>query len=493
MPPAPTTPALELQQLVARGGQGELWRGTHHGNLVAIKLVPQGPRLEQEWARLRTLQHVSIVRAHDRVDLPDGRAALVLAWIEGRPLHEAVLDPRWSLVHAEHVARHLIAALAYVHAQGVIHRDVKPANVLVDERFFSRPEDPAFVLLVDFGIAAPVENRVPITDLGAVAGTPAYLAPEVLLEVNTLLDARRDVFAWGVLTWELLAGCHPLGRPATGMGAGLFYARGYDRVRSGERRFPEGEVPARFDPMVRACLAIDPRERPRDAGEALAIIEGRASMASAPRMSGAPTVTLGVAVPSGKQRKSWLVAGVGLAALAALVIGVAVAAVVLAPPPQAVEGPSPTCVVTDGVLVNPPRAGASASMYREASERAEAFTDVTRGSIVKVLGKAPAAVNYEGWYHVRVVCVGGQAVAGPTGYVDGVSLPSLLPTHRLRRAAQLRLRGDPRSERDPVMLAGGTRVAILTLTGGTQIGVRVLDGPAKGETGWIKDVEAVGR
>ena len=70
--------------------------------------------IEAEWAGLRALRHVSIVRAHDRVDLDGDRAALVLAWIEGRPLHEAVLDPRWTLLHAEQVARHLIAALAYV-------------------------------------------------------------------------------------------------------------------------------------------------------------------------------------------------------------------------------------------------------------------------------------------------------------------------------------------------------------------------------------------
>ena len=470
---------LALDQRVARGGQGEVWKGRLRGEMVAVKILPSGPRVEAEWARLEGLAHPSIVRARERIAFDQARTALVLAWIDGVRLDEAAKDPRWTLQHAEHAARHLLAALTYLHAQGIAHRDVKPANVVVDARFFASPQEPAFVVLVDFGIAAPLDGRVPITDLGAVMGTPAYLSPEVLRDAGAKLAPTRDVFAWGVLAWELFAGRHPLGRPDDDGAVAVWYARSYEAARRGRRSFPVGSVDARFDPVLRSCLALEPQDRPADAGAVLARVEGRASEQSRQGIAGAPTITC--VVPLYEQERAPArrpVSKTGLVLVIMLIVGIAFAPLALSVYPGV-----QVCRDAVGVPVLPPSEHAQMKLREQPAGglMGAEIGGLTKGTVVERLGASAPLLGGEPWFHVRVVCAADSALVGKEGYVHGVGLPGLLPSSVLARDATITMRHTAAK----AVLPEGTRVGVLTVGPQSPKYVRVLDGHLADEVGSV--------
>lgn len=476
---------LALDQRVARGGQGEVWKGRLRGETVAVKIVPTGPRVEAEWARLEGLAHPSIVRARERIAFDQVRTALVLAWIDGVRLDEAAKDPRWTLHHAEHAVRHLLAALTYLHARGIAHRDVKPANVVVDARFFASPQEPAFVVLVDFGIAAPLDSRVPITDLGTVMGTPAYLSPEVLRDAGAKLAPTRDVFAWGVLAWELFAGRHPLGRPTDDGAVGVWYARSYEAARRGSRSFPVGSVDARFEPVLRSCLALEPQDRPADAGAVLSRVEDRASEQSRHGIAGAPTITCVVPLHEQERAPARRPARKGRALLLmALLAGCTVASFAVLMPTR-----RDVCRDAVGEPVMPTSAHGQMKLRERPSAGAMGaeIGGLTRGAVVERVGGSPTLLGGEPWFHVRVVCAADSALVGKEGYVHGVGLPGLLPSSVLARDATITMRHTEAK----AVLPEGTRVGVLTVGPQSPKYVRVLDGNLADEVGSV-DASALG-
>ncbi len=176
---------------------------------VAIKLI-RSPLAEDEETLLRfareaktaaRLQHPHIVAVHSVKRLGDGGLALVMQYIPGRTLKRAIQeDGPFPFERAEAVLRQIGSALTYAHSRGVIHRDVKPENIFLDER-----SDDA--LLADFGIARTADRATGLTLAGVTLGTPAYMAPEQI--DGTGVDARSDLFSLALLTWEMLTGEAP--------------------------------------------------------------------------------------------------------------------------------------------------------------------------------------------------------------------------------------------------------------------------------------------
>lgn len=202
-----------VADLVGEGGMGQVYRCHHHrlGLPVALKVLTDRSspgietRFEREAMLMARVRHTNVVGILDYGFLDDGCPCIVMELLEGVPL-DKMLKQRgafpWQLAIKIHVD--VLAGLGALHQAGVLHRDLKPGNVLlVGPRRDS-------VKLIDFGIAQPTgEEAARLTRTGMIVGTPAYMAPEQLL--CGTLDARTDLYASGLLLWEMLAGTMPCG------------------------------------------------------------------------------------------------------------------------------------------------------------------------------------------------------------------------------------------------------------------------------------------
>jgi serine/threonine-protein kinase len=212
-PAAPTLIAdrYELREAIGRGASGTVHEAIDHriGRLVAVKLLAP-PETAEESARIRReaqlagrLSHGNIVAIHD-AGTHAAQPYIVMELVIGESL-KTVLE-RGSLRPSEavQVVAGVLDALDHAHAKGVVHRDVKPANILlaVDMR-----DGPGCPKLVDFGIARTSASD--LTQVGTMAGTPAYMCPEALQ--GEPVDERGDIWAMGVVMFEALTGSHPFG------------------------------------------------------------------------------------------------------------------------------------------------------------------------------------------------------------------------------------------------------------------------------------------
>ena len=256
-----------IDGVLGRGGMGEVLAAFDEQlrRPVALKRLAgrESPearaRFWREARSLAALTHPGVVRVHAFGEAPDGSLYLAMERIEGRSLADlldapgdATASPPWPWSLSASLAMQLAEALDAAHAVGLVHRDVKPANVLV--------EASGRVRLVDFGLARATdgaEDRV--TRTGAVLGTPAYMAPEQL--EGTAVGPQADVFALGVVLYRLLSGVHPFTRDSAHATA---LAVSTAKHRPLEERVPE--VPASLVAVVESCLALDPGARPADAG-----------------------------------------------------------------------------------------------------------------------------------------------------------------------------------------------------------------------------------
>jgi hypothetical protein len=291
---------FRLIEPLAAGGHAEVWRAADETlpQDVAVKLIPIGPlaapkRLIEEGWRLASLKHPHIVRVLD-VGIEDGIAFLVQDLVTGETLAERIasgpLPEERILAWISGVAK----ALQSAHDQpaGIIHRDVKPANILIDGH--------GNALLADFGIALPIGEAAS----GTSAGTLPYKSPEQL--DGRPLDRRSDVFSLALVLYEALTGTLP------------YSAHDADTIRREMReplahriaRLPASRpLPARFLPLLERALAVHPDARPR---HARAFCEELALAAAGSR-------------PSGRGRR--LAIAATLAAIAATLVAIVVEAV----------------------------------------------------------------------------------------------------------------------------------------------------------------------
>jgi eukaryotic-like serine/threonine-protein kinase len=261
-----------LRARLGEGGQGAVWKADDPlapGLPCALKLVAVNParpndveRARREARALARLDHPSLVKCHGLFeDLRLGLVGVVMDFVDGMSLRDADADPRLGPDHRAAVLRHVSGVLAYLHDNGVVHRDLKQDNVLVKSAFFSAPEEPANVKLVDLGIASVKDAPGKLTALGTVVGTVAYLAPEQLDPASFGADESSpaiDVFAFGVLGWQLLTGQHPTGLPP---GATLVdFVRAY-REAAERAAWPTAAPDGEWGELLTGALQIQQRDR----------------------------------------------------------------------------------------------------------------------------------------------------------------------------------------------------------------------------------------
>jgi serine/threonine-protein kinase len=222
-------------------------------------------RFEREAMAAGHIAHPNIAAATDFGRLDDGSFFLVLELVEGESLREALSGGRLDVDRAVHVAGQIASALSRAHGLGVVHRDLKPENVML----VRRAADPDFVKVLDFGIAkgavldGPPSTNAPtvggsraLTRVGMVYGTPGYMAPEQALAQP--VDARADLYAVGVLLFEMLAGKRPFESANVAVLLGLHVSAAVPAIGDAA---PGVEVPPALEAIVRRLLAKEPADR----------------------------------------------------------------------------------------------------------------------------------------------------------------------------------------------------------------------------------------
>lgn len=273
--PGTTVGRYEVEALLGRGGMGEVWRARDPllRRSVALKRLPPGAAVDaekrarflREARTLAVLDSPGIVSlyAAENLEAPDPArdSFLVMELVEGEPL-DALLARKGALPFEEalDLVRQIAGALADAHRAGVVHRDLKPANVL--RRADGR------VVVIDFGLALLTEEESAderLTRSGTVAGTASYMSPEQAR--GEPVGPASDVWAVGILAWEMLAGAHPF--------AGVSVLEQLAAILRDPIPPIEGvrpDVPEEISAFLRACLEKAPEARPPHAGALLSLL-----------------------------------------------------------------------------------------------------------------------------------------------------------------------------------------------------------------------------
>jgi serine/threonine-protein kinase len=256
-----------LVRLLGSGAQGTVWLVRHQqlGSDHAMKVVPargraaERMRIEgQSQAAVRSCPYV--VQVTDAVPL-DNLRCLIMDYVPGGSLEDRVAAGPLPLDETDRFVTHILEGLAAVHAAGVVHRDVKPANVLIDNR-----SSPPVARLVDFGVARILDSDDPrLTAHNLPMGTPAFMAPEQVTNAAGV-DARADLWAAGVVALACLTGRSPF------LAGSL--AETFDNVRAGRPPPVPDNTPERMRSAIEAALVVDPDRRVATAAQMLAIWKG---------------------------------------------------------------------------------------------------------------------------------------------------------------------------------------------------------------------------
>jgi WD40 repeat protein len=208
----------KLLEAIGEGGMGQVWVADQLEPLrrrVALKVIKPGmdsrpilARFEAERQALAMMHHPNIAKVLDAGTTEDGRPFFVMELVKGTPITEFCDTRRLTARERLELFVPVCQAIQHAHQKGVIHRDIKPSNVLVELY-----DDHAVPKVIDFGIAKAVGQRLTektlYTGFGTLVGTPAYMAPEQATFNALDVDTRADVYALGVLLYELLAGSPP--------------------------------------------------------------------------------------------------------------------------------------------------------------------------------------------------------------------------------------------------------------------------------------------
>jgi len=292
-----------LERVLGAGGQGAVWLAFDSDlqERVAIKVLtrPDSPtaveRLKREVRLGRRIRHPNLVQIYELVDAGQSMA-VVMEYLEGGSLSSRLQDGQMEISTIVTIAEALLAGLSCLHRQGIVHRDVKPSNVLFDGSGVPK--------LADFGTVKPITEKSDLTLTRGTVGTPAYMSPEQIRGKDP--GPPSDLYSLGVTLYHLLAGRRPF---EGGSEFDLARRQVTDSVPSLRRE--RADCPRWLARFVLRLLEKEPIDRWRDAGEALRAFRSRRwhpSRRSVIRGTAAATLlmTIGVVVSVGIDRFSGL-------------------------------------------------------------------------------------------------------------------------------------------------------------------------------------------
>ena len=299
----------EIEREVGQGGMATVYlaRDLRHDRQVALKVLrPElaaamgGDRFTREIQIIARLSHPHILPLHDSGEL-GGYLFYVMPFVEGESLREKLQrDGRLPIHEALRILREVLDALAYAHGHGIVHRDIKPDNVMLSGRH---------AIVADFGVAKAVSaaGGEKLTTVGLALGTPSYMSPEQATG-ETDLDHRSDIYAVGALAYEMLAGEPPFNKRTA---QAILAAQVMEQPE--EITEKRSNVSPGFSHLIMRCLEKDRADRWQTAEELLPLLETLATPSGG--MTPTDTRPIRATLPSHKRSRRWVIG-----AAAALVV-----------------------------------------------------------------------------------------------------------------------------------------------------------------------------
>jgi serine/threonine-protein kinase len=270
---------FKINALIARGGMGKVYRAEQAplGRVCALKVLnpnyagEQDPEFHKrfflEASIASKLTHPNTVTIFDYGRTEDDVYYMAMEYLEGHTLHRAIREAgHFPEERAAHIARQICRALREAHSLGVVHRDLKPANIFLVEH----GDETDFVKILDFGLVKNVSDTKTedLTQTGLFMGSPKYMAPEQIR--GDRVDARTDIYALGIILYEMMAGKVPFDRPNS---VNILMAHVNEEAPPLRQMNPNTQVSPPFEEVIARCMAKDPDQRFRSMDEVLAALK----------------------------------------------------------------------------------------------------------------------------------------------------------------------------------------------------------------------------
>jgi hypothetical protein len=283
---------FKILGFIARGGMGKVYRAeqTPLGRICAVKVLHPNysgehdpefhKRFFLEASMTSKLRHPNTVTIFDYGSTEDGTYYMAMEYLEGYTLHRAIRQVgHLAEERTAHIARQICRSLREAHSLGVVHRDLKPANVYLLEH----GDEPDFVKVLDFGLVKDVSSDgEELTKAGLFMGSPKYMAPE---QINGApIDGRTDVYALGVIMYEMVTGKVPFDRPKT---IDILMAHANEEIPAIRQMNPATRISPALEEVIMRSMAKSPNDRYRSMDEVLAALKrlGGVAMAAEPSMT----------------------------------------------------------------------------------------------------------------------------------------------------------------------------------------------------------------